>query len=63
LELLEKYRVGGIEQINPEIFSVSPFQEMGGAFRISGMFGGVDNLGSTLKEIQKRINSESETAS
>lgn len=63
LELLEKYRVGGIEQINAEIFSVSPFHEMGGAFRISRMFGGVDNLGSTLKEIQKRIYSESETAS
>ncbi|PTQ51570.1 MAG: Type I restriction-modification system, restriction subunit R [Hydrogenibacillus schlegelii] len=58
LELLDKYRIGGIEQLEPEIFGVSPFREWGGATRISGWFGGAELLGWSLKEMQKRIYAE-----
>jgi len=55
LELVDKYRSGGIEQLEPEIFSVSPFQEWGGAVTISHWFGGVENLGTSLQEMRERI--------
>lgn len=58
LELLEKYRVGGIEQLQPAVFSVSPFKEWGGATKISRLFGGLDALRGTLEEMQERIYAE-----
>jgi type I restriction enzyme R subunit len=61
LELLEKYRIGGIEQLEPEIFSVSPFQEWGGAFKISSWFGGTDSLRQSLHEMRGRIYAEEMT--
>jgi type I restriction enzyme R subunit len=61
LELLEKYRIGGIEELEPEIFGVSPFREWGGATRISHWFGGVEQLGRSLTEVRKRIYAEETT--
>ncbi len=55
LELIDKYRIGGIGEIDPEIFRVSPFREWGGAVKISQWFGGVDNLRQSLEEIRKRL--------
>lgn len=55
LALLEKYRVGGIEELRPEVFSVSPFRDWGGAVKISRWFGGVEMLGKTLEEMQELI--------
>ena len=60
LELLDKYRVGGVEQIRPEVFQVSPFQEWGGAVKISRWFGGTEELGEVLDEMQERIYPEAE---
>lgn len=62
LELLEKYRVGGIDQLRPEIFGVSPFREWGGAVRISRWFVGVEALRMTLGELQQRIYPDTEVA-
>lgn len=62
LELLDKYRIGGIEQLEPEIFGVSPFREWGGAAKISRWFGGAEFLGRSLKEMQKRIYTEEAVA-
>lgn len=62
LELVDKYRVGGIEQLEPEIFGVSPFREWGGAVKISRWFGGVEGLGDSLKEMHERIYPASEVA-
>jgi len=61
LELLEKYRVGGIDQLEPEIFGVSPFREWGGASRISRWFGGPAELGQALNEMRRRIYGEEVT--
>ena len=58
LELLDKYRVGGIEQLEPEIFGVSPFREWGGAVKISRAFGGPYALGRSLREMRQRIYAE-----
>ena len=55
LELLEKYRIGGIEELEPEIFGVSPFREWGGATKISQWFGGTNRLGQSLNEMRQRI--------
>lgn len=55
LEHLDKYRVGGIEQIEPAIFNVSPFREWGGATKISPQFGGVDSLRQSLQQMRERI--------
>jgi len=62
LELLDKYRAGGIDQLEPEVFGVSPFREWGGAVRISRAFGGPDALGRALKEMRKRIYAEEAVA-
>ena len=62
LELLDKYRVAGIEQLEPEIFSVSPFREWGGAVKISQRFGGPEGLRQTLQEMRERIYPASEAA-
>jgi type I restriction enzyme R subunit len=62
LELLEKYRVGGIDQLHPEVFLLSPFREWGGAVTISRWFGGVRGLGTTITELQQRIYPETEVA-
>ncbi|WNC60572.1 DEAD/DEAH box helicase family protein [Thermosynechococcus sp. QS41] len=55
LELLEKYRVGGIEQLEPEIFGVSPFREWGGATTISRWFGDLKQLGHTMQTMREKI--------
>lgn len=52
LELLEKYRVGGIDQLEPEIFGVAPFRDWGGATRISQWFGSPAALGRALNEMR-----------
>jgi type I restriction enzyme R subunit len=55
LALLDKYRVGGIEQIKPEIFEVPPFDHMGYAPGVSKRFGGPENLRKVMQWIQKEI--------
>ncbi|NHM25926.1 DEAD/DEAH box helicase family protein [Desulfofundulus sp. TPOSR] len=60
LELLEKYRVGGIEELQPEVFSLSPFREWGGAFTISRWFGTPQALRAAISEMQQRIYPETE---
>jgi len=62
LALLEKYRLGGVEQFESNIFSVSPFREWGGAITISKWFGDVEALRITLDEIQQRIYPDTEVA-
>jgi type I restriction enzyme R subunit len=58
LELLDKYRIGGVDELEPPIFSVSPFREWGGATKISRWFGGAHGLGRTLHEMRERIYAE-----
>jgi len=57
-ELLEKYRVGGIDQLEPEIFNVTPFSGWGGATKISQWFGGFPKLGQSLSEMREKIYAE-----
>ena len=59
MELLEKYRVAGVEEISdPRVFGVSPFREWGGAYRISSWFGGLEALGRAVSEMQERLYEE-----
>lgn len=56
LHLLDKYRLGGVEEIsNPEVFRISPFDEMGQAPGVVERFGDTAALRSTLVEMQLRL--------
>ncbi|MBX6753675.1 MAG: DEAD/DEAH box helicase family protein [Thermorudis peleae] len=55
LELLEKYRAGGIEELQGSVFGISPFQEWGGAVTISNWFGGTEELQKSLRELRQRL--------
>jgi type I restriction enzyme R subunit len=56
--LLDKYRVGGIGEVRPEIFRVPPFDRMGYAPGIIRRFGGAKRLDYAMKELQERIYAE-----
>ncbi len=58
LELIEKYRLGGVEELEPEVFRVVPFSEWGGATQIVKWFGGVEDLRTTLNEMKEKIYTE-----
>ena len=60
LELLEKYRAAGIDQVQPKVFEVLPFREWGGAYKIKDWFGSVDGLRDSLQQMRERIYPESE---
>ena len=56
LSLLDKYRIGGIEQISrPEVFRLPPFDEMGYISGVANMFGGSDKLKTALSELQRGL--------
>ena len=56
LALLEKYELGGLNQISdPAIFRVSPFREMGEVRGVIARFGDARHLRETLDEIQRRL--------
>jgi type I restriction enzyme, R subunit len=56
LALLEKYRKAGVqEMVNPVVFRLSPFREMGQAPGVIQRFGNTIALRNTLSEIQKRL--------
>ncbi len=56
LALLDKYRVGGVEEIaDPLVFRLSPFREMGQALGVIRRFGSPERLQETIGEVQRRL--------
>lgn len=55
LKLLDKYRVGGINEIRPEIFRIPPFDKMGYIPGIIKRFKNTKILNYAMKELQRRI--------
>jgi type I restriction enzyme R subunit len=56
LALLEKYQVGGVEEIaNPKVFRLPPFDEMGQVIGVMQRFGDVEDLGEAVNEVQRRL--------
>lgn len=55
LALLEKYRVGGIEEIRAEVFRIPPFDRMGYGPGVIRRFGDPARLSLALGELPKRI--------
>lgn len=56
LALLDKYRLAGVgEMTDPDVFSLSPFREMGRMRGPAKRLGVVEALRETLDEMQKRI--------
>jgi type I restriction enzyme R subunit len=54
-EILNKYIDFGLNQIRPDIISVSPFSQQGNAIEIISEFGGMDNYLFALEELQKLL--------
>jgi len=55
LTLLEKYRIGGIEEIRAEVFRIPPFDRIGYGPGVIRRFGDPVRLSLALGELQKRI--------
>jgi type I site-specific restriction endonuclease len=56
LALLEKYRVGGVEEIaNPQVFRLPPFDQMRQIMGGQQRFGGTDGLRQAMCEVQRRL--------
>jgi type I restriction enzyme R subunit len=56
LALLDKYRVGGIEEISrPEVFRIPPFDRMGYLRGVAKLFGGFDKLREAIDKVQKGL--------
>ncbi|MBD2777069.1 type I restriction-modification enzyme R subunit C-terminal domain-containing protein [Iningainema tapete] len=54
--LLDKYRLAGVQEIvNPEVFRLSPFREMGQVSGVVQHFGSINNLRLALNEVQQRL--------
>lgn len=56
LALLDKYRIGGIEEIStPEVFRLPPFDKRGYITGIAKLFGGFDKLRKAIDQVQKGL--------
>ena len=56
LALLDNYRLAGVDEIvNPEVFRLSPFREMGQVSGVVQRFGTIKNLRQAIKEVQQRL--------
>jgi len=54
--LLEKYRLGGVDQMtDPRVFRLPPFKAMGELRGVVQRFGGTEPLRRTLAELQRRL--------
>ncbi|MGQ9469785.1 MAG: type I restriction-modification enzyme R subunit C-terminal domain-containing protein, partial [Nitrososphaerales archaeon] len=56
LALLDKYRVGGVEEISkPEVFRIPPFDKYGFIRGVANLFGGFDQLREAIDEVQRGL--------
>lgn len=55
LNLIEKYKIGGIDEISPEALESPDIQKIGKLKEIIDSFGGVDNLINTLENISETL--------
>ena len=55
LNLIEKYKIGGIDEISPEALESPDIQKIGKLKEIIDSFGGIDNLINTLENISQSL--------
>jgi type I restriction enzyme R subunit len=56
LALLEKYQVGGVDELaDPRVFRLPPFDRMGQVVGVQRYFGGVQGLRQVLREVQQQL--------
>lgn len=56
LALLDKYRIGGIEEISKaEVFRIPPFDKIGFLRGVAKLFGGFDKLREALDQLQRGL--------
>jgi type I restriction enzyme R subunit len=60
-ELVDRYRIAGIEEVSdPKIFRTPPFNKMGALRGVVEMFGGVDKLKEAIRQIETGLYPELE---
>ncbi|ASJ11264.1 hypothetical protein A3L12_08140 [Thermococcus sp. P6] len=56
IALLDKYRIGGIDQISrPEVFRLPPFDKLGYLRGVAEIFGGMDNLKKAINMLERGL--------
>jgi len=55
LTLLDKYRIGGIDEFGAEAFRVKPFDKMGFIQGIANIFGGMENLRNAIDQATRGL--------
>ncbi len=55
LHLIDKYRIGGVEDLSPEVFRVYPFSEMGFTPGVVKRFGSEDQLTQAINHLKKLL--------
>jgi type I restriction enzyme R subunit len=61
-ELVDRYRIAGVEEVtNPRIFRTPPFDKMGALRGVVEMFGGMDKLKEAIRQIEAGLYPELET--
>lgn len=56
LDLLEKYRLDGIDNVtDPKVFETSPFDKMGHVLGVAKQVGGIENLKKIIEQIQSGL--------
>lgn len=56
IALLDKYRIGGVEQITrPEVFRLPPFDKLGYLRGVAEIFGGMENLKRAISMLERGL--------
>jgi len=55
LNLIEKYKIGGIDEISPDALESPDIQKIGKLKEIIASFGGIDNFINTLENVTKNL--------
>lgn len=56
IALLDKYRIGGVEQISrPEVFRLPPFDKLGYLRGVAEIFGGMENLKQAINMLERGL--------
>lgn len=55
LNLIEKYKIGGIDEISPDALESPDIQKIGKLKEIIASFGGIDNLKNMLENVTKNL--------
>jgi type I restriction enzyme, R subunit len=62
LEILDTYRVGGVEQLSRQVLALDRFRKFGGPLGVARQFGGTGAIDAVLGDLQRFIYEEGQAA-